>query len=119
MAHLFHLSPELGKSLLLRSISTPFALEAARTTGASGNLTALTVVLTGFLGMMIGEIILLWIKPRSVLAQGALWGAASHAFGTARAHQIDREIGTVSSLIMILAGIALVLLSPWLSYLPA
>jgi putative effector of murein hydrolase len=114
VGHLFQLSPELSKSLLLRSISTPFALAAAKTTGASLNLTAIVVLLTGFLGMTLGEFVLLWIKPQSPLARGALWGAASHVFGTARAYQLDHQAGAISSLIMILAGIVLVLLAPWL-----
>jgi putative effector of murein hydrolase len=117
VGHLFQLSPELSRSMLLRSISTPFALAAAHTTGASMNLTALVVLLTGFLGMILGEFVLLWVRPQSPLARGALWGAASHAFGTARAHQLDHQAGAISSLIMILAGILLVLLAPWLAFL--
>jgi putative effector of murein hydrolase len=117
VAHLFRLSPELSKSLLLRSISTPFALAAARTTGASMDLTALGVLLTGFLGMLLGEYVSLRIKPRSPLARGALWGAAAHLFGTARAHQLDSQSGAISSLVMILAGVLLVLLAPWMGFL--
>lgn len=117
VGHLFRLSPELSKSLLLRSISTPFALAAARTTGASMSLTALVVLLTGFLGMILGEFILMWVRPRSPLARGASWGAAAHLIGTARAHQLDPQTGAISSLIMILAGIVLVLLAPWLGWL--
>jgi len=117
VGRLFQLSPDLAKSLLLRSISTPFALAAARTTGASINLTALVVMLTGFLGMILGEFVLLWVKPKSPLARGALWGAASHVFGTARAQQLDPQSGAISSLIMILAGIVLVLLAPCLGFL--
>jgi putative effector of murein hydrolase len=115
--HLFHLSPALAKSLLLRSISTPFALAAAQTTGASPPLTALVVMLTGFAGMVLGEVVLLWVRPQSPLAHGALWGAASHAFGTARAYQLDSQAGAIASLVMILAGIVLILLAPWLGFL--
>ncbi len=112
VAHLLGLPPDLEKSFLLRSISTPFALEAARTTGASSGLTALVVILTGLFGLLLGEFLLLAIKPRSALAHGASWGASAHAFGTLRAHQIDRQVGAISSLIMILTGIVLVLLAP-------
>ena len=114
LSRVFALSPDLTRGMLLRSISTPFAMQAAGAVGASPALAALLVLLTGVCGILIGDRILLWIAPRSRLARGAMWGAAAHAIGTAKAHQRHPEEGAVSSLVMIFAGVAMVMLAPWL-----
>ena len=113
LSRLFELSPELTRCMLLRSISTPFALQAAGVIGASQGLTSLVVLLTGVCGILLGEAVLLWIAPQSRLARGAMWGAAAHAIGTARAHQFHPEEGAISSLVMVFAGVSLVMLAPW------
>jgi putative effector of murein hydrolase len=99
--------------MMLRSISTPFALQAAGLIGASQGLTSVVVLLTGISGIVIGDGVLIWIAPQSRLARGAMWGAAAHAIGTARAHQIHPEEGAISSLVMVFAGVSLVMLAPW------
>jgi putative effector of murein hydrolase len=114
LSRVFGLSPELTRCMLLRSISTPFALQAAGVTGASQGLTALLVMLTGVCGILMGEGVLFCIAPGSRLARGAMWGAAAHAIGTARAHQFHPEEGAISSLVMVFAGVSLVLMAPWI-----
>jgi putative effector of murein hydrolase len=111
ISHLFSLSPDLERCMVLRSVSTPFALEAAGLTGASQGVTSLVVILTGLWGIIIGETVLFFTSPRSRLARGAMWGAAAHAFGTAKAQNRHTDEGVVSSIVMILAGVAMVLLS--------
>lgn len=111
LSRLFALSPDLTRSMLLRSISTPFALQAAAAIGAPQGLTSLVVLLTGVCGILAGEWVLVWIAPRSRLARGAMWGAASHGIGTARAHQFHPEEGAVSSLVMVFAGVSMVMLA--------
>lgn len=113
LSRLFALPPDLTRSMLLRSISTPFALQAAGAVGASQGLTSLVVLLTGICGILTGEWVLVWIAPRSRLARGAMWGAAAHAIGTAKAHQRHPEEGAVSSLVMVFAGVAMVMLAGW------
>ena len=40
------------------------------------------VVLTGVTGMVIGDVLLRWLPVRSVVARGALFGAAAHCLWT-------------------------------------
>ena len=41
----------------------------------------------------------------------------ARGFGTAKAHQISEEIGAVSGLVMVFAGLLNVLTAPWLAWL--
>ncbi|WP_219925592.1 LrgB family protein [Burkholderia gladioli] len=118
LARLLHLSPELQRSLAVRSISTPFALAVSDRLHAPRDLTALFVIATGLCGMLLGELMLALLPLRSRLARGALFGAAAHAVGTAKAREIGGEEGVVSSLTMMIAGVAMVLLAPLLAHLP-
>ncbi|MGQ7905274.1 LrgB family protein, partial [Burkholderia sp. BC1] len=58
LAKLLHLSPELQRSLMTRSVSTPFALAVSDKIHAPKDLTALFVIATGICGMLLGEIVL-------------------------------------------------------------
>ncbi|AXE32693.1 murein hydrolase effector protein LrgB [Chromobacterium phragmitis] len=116
LARWLDLSDLMQKSLAPRSISTPFALAAAQSLGGSADLTALFVVVTGVCGMMLGQLMLAVLPIRSKLARGALFGAAAHAAGTAKANEIGAEEGVVASLTMMLAGVATVFAAPLISH---
>ncbi len=112
LARLFSLPEMVERSLAVRSITTPFALAAAKQVGGQPDLVALFVVITGVFGMAIGDVLFLRLMIKQSIAKGASLGAASHGAGTARAYQLGPEEGVVSSLVMMLAGIATVLLAP-------
>ncbi|WP_250501552.1 LrgB family protein [Caballeronia sp. AZ7_KS35] len=118
LAKLLHLSPELQRSLATRSVSTPFALAVSDKIHAPKDLTALFVIATGVCGMLFGEIVLALVPLRTRLARGALFGAAAHGVGTAKARELGSEEGVVASLTMMIAGVVMVLLAPVLSVLP-
>ena len=112
LARLFSLPEMVERSLAVRSITTPFALAAAKQVGGQPDLVALFVVITGVFGMAMGDFIFLRLMIKQSIAKGASLGAASHGAGTARAYQLGPEEGVVSSLVMMLAGIVTVLLAP-------
>ena len=116
LARLLGLS-DLLRSLAPRSISTPFALATASGIGASPDLTAVFVVMTGVCGMLLGEVMLALLPLRSSLARGALFGAAAHAAGTAKASELGAEEGVVASLTMMLGGLATVFAAPLIGLL--
>lgn len=113
-ADYFGLNEELQKSLAVRSVTTPFALEAERLLGGPTDLAALFVVMTGITGMLIGEV-LLRVLPhvRSKLATGAILGGAAHGTGVAKARQFGEVQAVVASLVMMIAGAVNVLAAPW------
>lgn len=112
LARLLTLPEEVQRSLAVRSITTPFALEAAKQLGGQPDLVALFVVITGVFGMAVGDLMFLRLSVRSGLAKGAGLGASSHGAGTAKAYEIGQQEGVVSSLVMMLAGIITVLAAP-------
>lgn len=112
LATMLGLDDALRLSLLPRSISTPFAMEVSGSIGGMPELTGVFVMLTGILGALIGEVMLVWLPVRSALARGALLGVGAHAAGTAKAHEIGSEEGSIAGLVMVLAGLMNVLAAP-------
>ncbi|MBY0444825.1 MAG: LrgB family protein, partial [Burkholderiales bacterium] len=49
------------------------------------------------------------------LARGALFGAAAHAVGTAKAREIGNEEGVVACITMMVSGVVMVLIAPLLA----
>ena len=115
LARWFHFDVEVSRSLMARSISTPFAVELVEKTGGSRELVALFTIITGLVGMIIGDSVLALVRLRSPLAAGAALGASAHGFGTARARQRGNEEGVIASLTMVLAGVTMVLAGPALT----
>ncbi|CAG9296273.1 LrgB family protein [Celerinatantimonas diazotrophica] len=116
LARLFHLTIELQRSLAMRSITTPFAIQATKIIGGQTDLNAVFVVITGVLGMAIGEFTLTLTAIRSRLGKGASLGACAHGAGTAKAYQLGHTEGVTSSVIMMLAGVITVCAAPLIGH---
>jgi len=114
---LLGLHGSMAQSLLARSVSTPFALEATRHLGGSAQLTGVFVIITGLFGILLGQTLLALLPLRMRIARGAPFGAAAHGFGLSAARRIGRQEGAVASLTMIFSGILMVLLAPLLGHL--
>lgn len=112
LARMLTLPEEIQRSLAVRSITTPFALAAAKQMGGQPDLVALFVVITGVFGMAVGDMLFLRLAVKSGLAKGAGFGAASHGAGTARAYELGAEEDVVASLVMMLAGVVTVVMAP-------
>lgn len=112
LARLFTLPDEIQRSLAVRSVTTPFALAAAKPLGGQPDLVALFVVVTGVFGMAVGDVLFLRLSIREGIAKGAGLGAASHGAGTARSYEIGPQEGVVASLVMMLSGVVMVLAAP-------
>ena len=113
LASLFNFDDILKNSLLARSISIPFALVLTEKIGGSISLIPLFTVITGLVGMLLGDLILLWMRYKNRIAQGAALGNAAHAMGIARARQRHSLEGVIASLSMIISGIIMVLFAPF------
>lgn len=115
LANWLGLNDGLRLSLLPRSISTPFAMTVSGEIGGTPPLTAIFVLVTGIFGAVAGECLLNFLPLRSSLARGSLLGMGAHAFGTAKAHQINGEIGSIAGLVMVFVGLLNVLAAPLLA----
>lgn len=112
LSDLFGLSGQIRLSLLPRSISTPFAVIVSGEIGGVPGLTAIFVLITGLLGATIGELLLKSLPLHTALARGSLFGMGAHVVGTAKANQIDSEMGAIAGLIMVMVGAINVLAAP-------
>nr|WP_242070565.1 LrgB family protein [Pseudomonas mohnii] len=112
LAKVLNLDEVITRSLLARSVSTPFALEATANLGGKAQLTGLFVIITGLFGIVFGERVLTFVPVRTRLAKGAPLGTAAHGFGLSIARSLGREEGAVASLTMIFSGVLMVMLSP-------
>ncbi|MGU3523968.1 LrgB family protein [Enterobacteriaceae bacterium C23F] len=116
LARLFTLPDDIQRSLAVRSITTPFALAAAKPIGGQPELVALFVVITGVFGMAVGDALFMRLAIREGMAKGAGFGAASHGAGTARSYELGPQEGVVASLVMMLSGVATVLAAPLVAW---
>ena len=115
LARLFTLPDEIQRSLAVRSVTTPFALAAAKPLGGQPELVALFVVITGVFGMAVGDVLFMRLSIREGMAKGAGFGAASPGAGTARSYELGPQEGVVASLVMMLSGVVTVLAAPLVS----
>ncbi len=114
LAKLFRFDQMTTYSLMARSISTPFAMELAEHIGGSVELVILFTIITGLVGMCFGDVILRMIHLKSHFAMGASLGNAAHGFGTSKAYMRHQQEGVIASLTMVLAGIFMVIVGPYL-----
>ena len=113
----FHFDSEVTNSLMARSISTPFAVVLAGEIHGSAALVSLFTIITGFVGMIFGDLFLAFTRIRFHTANGVAFGNAAHGFGTSRAGQRHETEGVMASLTMILAGLFMVLFGPSMVHL--
>lgn len=99
-------------SLSPKSITTPIAMGVSEKIGGLPALTAVTVVLTGITGVVIGDAVLNALKVHDEKARGMALGVASHGIGTAHAMQKSRTSGAFAAIAMALNGLFTALLLP-------
>ncbi|OTG79555.1 hypothetical protein B9T31_16835 [Acinetobacter sp. ANC 4558] len=112
LASIFDFDDIVTNSLLSRSISIPFALVLTEKLGGSINLIPLFTVITGLVGMLLGDLLLMWMRYKNRIAYGAAFGNGAHAMGIARARQHHELEGVIASLTMIISGVIMVLFAP-------
>lgn len=106
LCELFNLDEVFFNSLAPKSVTTPIAMELATLLGGNVALAAISVVLCGFSGAIIGPLVLKWARIKSPIAKGLAMGCASHGLGTARAVEMGAVEGAVGGLSIALMGLA-------------
>lgn len=109
--------PEFIKSLEAKSVTTPIAMDITGMIGGSASLVAISVVITGVLGAVLGPSLLKVLRITDPIAKGVAMGCASHGVGTGRAIELGAVEGAVSGLCIVLMGVATSLLVPVLNML--
>ena len=102
----------LQMTILVKSITTPLAMDAADAIGGIPSLAAIFVIITGIVGATCGPALFRLIGVHNQAAQGTALGAVSHAIGTARAISIGEQCTAFATLALCVNGIATSLMLP-------
>lgn len=109
---ILNLDPIFDRSLESKSITTPIAMDLTAALGGNISLTAISVVLCGFIGAVFGPLMWKIFRIDNPIAKGLAMGCASHGLGTTRAIEVGALEGAVSGLSIALMGIATALVIP-------
>jgi predicted murein hydrolase (TIGR00659 family) len=104
MAKTLHLHAQIVDSLAPRSATTPIAMAVTQMMGGIPAITAVFVMMTGLLGMMIGPTIIRLFHIDNEVARGVLFGTSAHTAGTSKAFEFGPVSGSISSVAMILTA---------------
>jgi putative effector of murein hydrolase len=100
------------RSLAPKSVTTPIAIEIAKSVGGVPSITAGIVIAVGIFGNAFGIYILRFLGITSKTAIGTALGTASHGIGTARALEESELSGVYSGLALCVNGLVTAIVTP-------
>jgi predicted murein hydrolase (TIGR00659 family) len=109
-----NLTPQVLDSMAPRSVTTPIAMDVSQTIGGVPTMTAVFVILTGIMGLIVGPFILKWLPIKNEVSKGMLLGMGAHGAGASKAYEIGSVEGAIASLTMIIAGFVTIMIAPLL-----
>ncbi|MDQ0272423.1 putative murein hydrolase (TIGR00659 family) [Cytobacillus purgationiresistens] len=116
LSKLLKLDHSLSASIIPYSITTPIAMNIASIIGGVPTITAVFVILTGIIGMVLGPVIIIQFHLKSDIAKGVLLGISAHGAGTAKALEFSTGAGAIASICMILAAMISFIISPLIPF---
>ena len=105
LSRMFGLDQVLTVSLLPKSVTTAIGVALSQELGGVGAITTAAIIITGILGNVAGPLLCRVFRLDSEIAQGVAFGTAAHVIGTAKATELGKMTGAVSSLSLTLAGL--------------
>jgi len=114
LCKLFHLDDALTRSMLTKSVTTPFAIAISQNIGGIPSIAVAAVVMTGILGSVIAPLLIRLFRVKNPVAAGVAIGTSSHAVGTSKAIEIGEIEGAMSGIAIGMAGIVTVIISLFL-----
>ena len=112
MSWAFSLPHELYVTLLPKSITTANGMGVSGELGGITTITVAVIIITGILGNVIAETVLRLFRITDPIAKGLAMGTSAHAIGTAKAMEMGRIEGAMSSLAIAVCGLLTVIASP-------
>ncbi|WP_339995859.1 LrgB family protein [Priestia aryabhattai] len=104
-AEVFGVDRSLILSIIPKSITTPVAIQIATGLGGVPSMTVVFVMIAGFSGVILGPLLLKWVRIKSSLGKGIALGSASHALGTSKAFEYGELTVSMSSVSMTLSAV--------------
>lgn len=106
------LPKEIYATLLPKSITSAIGMDVSVELGGVGSLTVASIILSGIFGSISAEWVFKLVRVHSPIAKGLAIGASSHAIGTAKAVEMGKTEGAMSSLALVVCGLVTVVLAP-------
>ena len=114
LSKLFGLDQTFLISLVPKSSTTAISQEVSAQIGGIPALSIAATIVTGITGYIFCPYIFKIFRIKDKIAIGIALGTISHASGTAKAMELGEIEGAMASLAIGLAGLATVLLAPWI-----
>jgi len=111
LCKLFHLDDVLTRSMLTKSVTTPFAIAISKNIGGIPSVAVAAVVMTGILGSVFAPLLIRLFHVKNPVAAGVAIGTSSHAVGTSKAIELGETEGAMSGIAIGMAGIVTVIIS--------
>lgn len=108
LAFLFRLTHEEYVTLLPKSITTAIGIGVSEELGGYAVITTAVIIITGVFGNMTAETLCRIFRIRHSISRGLAIGTASHAVGTAKAMEMGKIEGAMSSLAIVVSGLCTV-----------
>jgi putative effector of murein hydrolase len=101
-------------TMLVKSITTPLAMETTALIGGLPELAAVFVILTGIVGATFAPWLIMLTNTRSEYAVGLALGSVAHVVGTTKALSISETCGAFATLGLCINGIVTAIVMPLL-----
>lgn len=112
MALCLQMTPAQYATLLPKSVTTAIGMDVAAVLGGMAPLASGVIILTGIVGNLLAVWVCRLFRITSPMAKGVGIGTSSHAIGTAKALEMGRTEGAMSSLSIAVAGVLTALAAP-------
>jgi len=112
---LFGFERELTVSLLPKSVTTAIGVPLSQLAGGLTPITTAAIILTGITASVLGPTLCRIFRLTDEIARGAAFGTAGHVIGTAKASELSKLTGAVSSLSLVVAGLLTAVVLPILA----
>lgn len=105
----FRLDHRAYVTLLPKSITSAIGMGISEELGGYVSITVAVIIMTGILGNVTAEAVCRLFRITEPIARGVAIGTSSHAIGTARAMEIGKIEGAMSSLSIVVSGLLTVI----------
>ena len=112
--YLLDTSETLQMTMLVKSITTPLAMETTALIGGLPELAAVFVILTGIVGATFAPWLIMLTNTRCEYAVGLALGSVAHVVGTTKALSISETCGAFATLGLCINGIVTAIVMPLL-----
>ncbi len=112
---LFGFDRELTASLLPKSVTTAIGVPLCQLAGGMPSITTASIILTGIIASVLGPTLCKLFHLTDEIARGTAFGTAGHVIGTAKASEMSKLTGAVSSLSLVMAGLLTAIVLPILT----